>query len=519
MGTLHETLDHAFRGTCKAVFGREIGGIEEWGGWLSEYAKKPAERKSYLSGRSVHPASRNYPREARFIHFDEIDFNKKFEPLNINEIKDVDSIVDALGERACYSGSVVLGNSKEVEDSANVTDSFFVYDCNAIWKCKYAAHSSYCKDGAYLFGTHDTAACEHILRCINVGGPKGLKRGFESLLISNSTDMYYSFYMQGCTDCMFSFFQKGKRHAIGNLELEKEKYAAIKRKLIDEVVGELLSKKKTLRFIDLFKKEREEPAEGGWGFDRAEMDRAFNDTTRVVLGRELGDVDAFGKWLTDGLDFYDLTFVKSAVSGKPVPVIKEYWGFTSEIRQISLEELEAAAKTGIPVSEGTSIRELREKLSRVIGYCTIFEENCEKTDCPVICVNTWNARKCIMPVLSKNVAYCFWPRESENIFGSSVVFNSSFVIRSMHCSNITRAFEVDSSSDSADIYFSHNVENARDCMFCFNAKNLAHAIGNAQLQPENFRKIKSSLLEQVASELERKKSLKWSIYNIGERRK
>ena len=74
---------------------------------------------------------------------------------------------------------------------------------------------------------------------------------------------------------------------------------------------------------------------------------------------------------------------------------------------------------------------------------------------------------------------------------------------------------MDCSNKCSDSYFLHNCENVNDAMFCFNVKNLRNAIGNSQLPPDKFQKTKSSLVEQMFSELEKKKSLKWNIYNIG----
>ncbi|MFH1448114.1 MAG: hypothetical protein ABIG39_04585 [Candidatus Micrarchaeota archaeon] len=518
--SLAQVLDQNFRATCKIVLGKEIGSMDEWGDWLSEYAKKPIVRKSSLSGkRIIHVASNNYPENGKFLHFDEIDFNKKFEPLNINEIKDMDSIVEALQERIIYTGSVVLGNSKQVEDSTNVTDSFYIYKSNSIWKCKYMAYSSYSKGCSYLFGTHDTASSEYLLRGICIGGPRGNRRCFESSLVTDSSDIYYSLYMEGCSECMFSFFQKGKRNLIGNLPLPKGKYLSVKRKLLEEVTGELIGKGSTLGFVDLFEKSDEEVSDEGFGaFDGEEIDKAFNNTAKVLLGRDLGNVDGYADWFANKLDFYDLKFVKSAISGEPVPSTKEYFGFTEGIKHITLGEIQAASKRGIPINEKTDLHQLKDKLKEHTGYCPVFNQNCKKVDCPVLCVNTWNARKCTMPVLSKNVAYCFWPRESENVFGSSIMFNSSFVIKGIRSSGITRAFEVESCSNSSDIYFSHNVENGRNCMFCFNVKNLFRGIGNAEYPVGTYSKIKHSLLEQVASELQSKKFIRWNIYGIGKAR-
>jgi hypothetical protein len=55
----------------------------------------------------------------------------------------------------------------------------------------------------------------------------------------------------------------------------------------------------------------------------------------------------------------------------------------------------------------------------------------------------------------------------------------------------------------------------QDVFFCFNVKNQRCSIGNSPLEPEKYRAVKKSLLEQLSAELERKKDLKLDIYNIG----
>ena len=74
---------------------------------------------------------------------------------------------------------------------------------------------------------------------------------------------------------------------------------------------------------------------------------------------------------------------------------------------------------------------------------------------------------------------------------------------------------MESCSNSSDLYFSHNCEALQDAMFCFNSKNLKHAIGNSPLPPDRYKSLKSALISQIADELEKTKSLRWDIYNIG----
>ncbi len=146
-----EKLDNEFRKASRALFGGEVGSLAGLQDYLSGYLQKPSEFSSCVSGRKVHASGRHYPKGARFVSFDEIEWGRKFEPLKINEIKDMDSAVRALGERFAYSGNVVLGKSRGISESTNVTDSFFVHDCNYMTNCEYAAFSSFSRNCSSTF--------------------------------------------------------------------------------------------------------------------------------------------------------------------------------------------------------------------------------------------------------------------------------------------------------------------------------------------------------------------------------
>jgi hypothetical protein len=78
-----------------------------------------------------------------------------------------------------------------------------------------------------------------------------------------------------------------------------------------------------------------------------------------------------------------------------------------------------------------------------------------------------------------------------------------------------RCFEVNDSNSCTDCYFCHNCEDLKNCMFCFNTKAKRYAIGNVEVGREAYMKIRKLLQEQVADELEKTKSLRHDIYNIG----
>ena len=54
-----------------------------------------------------------------------------------------------------------------------------------------------------------------------------------------------------------------------------------------------------------------------------------------------------------------------------------------------------------------------------------------------------------------------------------------------------------------------------NAILCFNAKNLRYAVGNVEVGPDEFARIKKMLLGHVANELKTKKMLDSDIYNVG----
>ncbi|MEI6577303.1 MAG: hypothetical protein WCO63_14090, partial [Bacteroidota bacterium] len=68
----------------------------------------------------------------------------------------------------------------------------------------------------------------------------------------------------------------------------------------------------------------------------------------------------------------------------------------------------------------------------------------------------------------------------------SALLSSEFNIRCFNSVKLSRCLEADFCRDCSGIYFSHNCENVHDSMFCFNVKNLRHAIGNVEVGREKF---------------------------------
>jgi hypothetical protein len=518
----YETLNKAWKSTCRVLLGDELGELKDNEAWLSEFIEPRGTRKSAISGKDTYPSVDDYCNGAKFISFDEIDFGRKFEPLNINEIKDIDSALGAIKERMYYAGNIMLGKSRLVEGSSNVTDSIGIYRSYFADGCEYAAHCINTKASKYIFGINGSAFMDYAIRSI-MSGPR-CQRIFESYWVLDASDIYYSSNLEGCSDCLFCFNLRGRRNAIGNLQLPKDKYLQLKKKLVADMLEHAKSRKTSFMGllaglgrekvgIDIERKEKEP-------FDIAPVQEAFETTYKIMLGRKPGNIDSYGKWLEKRRIPEVVEITDTASNGGPMQ-FGMVPGTEKLPRHRIISEYEAAALAENPIAlnereaEGLSLDNPAplSKLAFSIVMSSLGKNrNLGKA------IGNMNASDCYAGlgyVETKYCGFCFWPRESSYIFGSCMAFNSSFCIKSYYSKRITRAFEVDSCTDCADIYYAHNCENVHDSMFCFNVKNLRNAIGNGVLPLEKYKAVKKSLVGQIANELEKKKDLKWDIYNIG----
>ncbi|MCX6771671.1 MAG: hypothetical protein NTX79_06460 [Candidatus Micrarchaeota archaeon] len=230
-------LNSAWKSTCRLVLGEEIGELEEFREYLLTRHFPISERKSALSGKRVVMGSDRYPKGAKVISQDEIDYAKKYPALGINEIKDIDSIIEAFHERFLYCGNKVFGVSRFFSGVDNCTDSFFVEESHDVVGSKYVAYSSFVRIGSeHVFGSGVLIRGAHLIKIL---GSADLSRSFDCSMCTASSDMLFSVYSHGCSNCLFCFNQRNKKYAIGNLELPRERYFEIRKKIVSEVAEHL----------------------------------------------------------------------------------------------------------------------------------------------------------------------------------------------------------------------------------------------------------------------------------------
>ncbi len=527
-------VNDAWKSTCRTLLGAELGELGEFADYLRRYIDPIHQRPSSLSGKMVTLSDEELAPKARIIGFEEMDNYRNHTSqmaLDINQIKDIDSIASALKEKFYYTGNVVLGNSAQIEDSHRCTNTFHVRESHEVADGQFIAFSTMTRYCDYVFGASIMGESSYLIKVLY--SYKAM-RCMECTHALRSSDCYFGANLEDCTDCMFSFNLRAKRNAIGNLTLEKSEYLPLKAKLCREIADELRAKKNMCGIIEMLSglsKPAKPPAPlrpSGKKSEASqfrtqqppskEVEEAFEETTKVVLGRKLAGLQGYESWLLSNTRVP--ISCKSAISSKPLHTLPTL--FDRQLMEagkfVSREEALTLGENHIDKSQAEALSlQNADGLLNGILYSTpeVMLGQSEDVQESVV----WNtARHCYggsVYYFSKCCAYCFWPRNSEYAFGSTLLFSSKFCLDCHHSSDLTRCFECSDCNSGSDLYFCHNVENCTECMFCFNVKAKRYAIGNVEYPKEEYMKAKKLLLSEIASKLEKNKKLEYSIYTLG----
>jgi len=508
----YKYADRHFRETCKVVLGGEVGELKEYEKWLLELKEPRGSAKSSVSGKELVLACPDYPAGARFISMEEAP-QAKAQPLSINEIKDIDSLLGAISGRFAYSGNLVFGNSQFVGESSDVSDSFYVYKSARISGCKSVACSTVFKDSNYLFGCNVGSKDEFCMRCHQCTFDT---RCFEAFLTMNSSDCYYTLDCVGCHGAMFSFGQRNAMNTIGNLALPKDKYLALRSALLEQMRERLVADKRLPSLADVITMASREKAllpkeakQAARKYERkespAQVQKAWDDTCGIVLGKQLGPLSSSKEWLLR--HNLRVRMVQSALGSGELPAASyENLRALPEGRYVNIDEAQPLARMlalTLKEAEALTLANAGKSLAH-IAYFT-----------PQLHVGTiLNAYRCPITLWSsdceevhgcvfvKKSAYSTFPRDSDHVFGCAYSFGSSFGINCYNSFAIQRCFEVDSARGCTGCYYCHNIENVHDSIFCSNAKNLRYAVGNVEVGKEEFQRIKAMVLSRVLSDAE-----------------
>lgn len=512
--TAQKSAAEAFKSCSRVLFGQEIGELEGVAPYLSEMMSPYRIEKSCISGKPVLLSHPYYPKGGEFVSQEEVSL-LKFPPLSINEIKDIDSLLAAVKERQIYCGNKRFGtchNSDLIDNCIDCSDLYFGHN---VVEVKKSAYVSYFREAEHMFGVWGFPESSFCMRCC-----EGIRatRCFESYYASNVSDMYYAFNCVGCSDCMFAFNLKGKHNAIGNLELSKERFSSLKKKLLAEIAGELKSKKRIFSIIDVVQMhgaETETPVSEQPVLPKVEA--AFRSASRLVLGEELKNVRSYENWLLQRA--LRVKKVKGAIGTgvnkiESIPIIERI----PASRIISAQEAKQAGEKKIPLPEGElpTLSEVKARVSNIAYFCDEFS-NGIKENCPQVPIayTGSNCQKVADVTDSKLSGFASAVVKSEHVFGGGVrMLRSQFCLNCYDSVKLSGCLEVDCSYSTRNSYLCHNCENVQDSILCFNAKNMQYAIGNTVVGKEQFLRIKKMLLEKIAKDLKDKGEIELSVFSL-----
>ena len=512
-------IQQAFDTTAKILFGEEIGRLQDFAPYLKEAMLPYQMKKSSVSGKNVMVSSPYYLPEATFVSQDEISL-LKFPPLNVNEIKDIDSLFSAVSERTIYCGNKLFGRNQDVVEVDNCIDCTNVLHSHNVFNVKHGAYLSGTREGEHIFGVTGYPGAQFSIRTVE---GVGAKRCFETFYGTNLADTYYALNCIGCQDCIFAFNLRSRRHCIGNLELPKDRYQKLKAKLTCEMGDELRAKKRLFSLADIAfaGRRKEDIPEEKVAYDGPvprKVEEAFQSTTQLVIGKRRKAIKDYAVWLS--LRALKVKKVKGAF-GSPTYKIDEF-PITGQIpadRLVTLEEgIDYSLKNTIRLKQGEepSLEELLSRVAKVAYFSVEFVDgqNEDCVDTPSIFTGS-NVYKVWDVTKGKNSAYSTGVVESEHIFGGYFrILKCQFCINCYDSTSIKGCFEVDQSYSTRDSYLCHNVENCENCILCFNVKSMRYAVGNTEVGKEEFMRIKKMLLERINSELDRGRNVPFSVFSL-----
>lgn len=525
--SLAAALDADFCSVCRLLFGREVGPLEAFHPYLSEMMYPCQVRKSSLSGQDVLMGGPHYSDAARYAAQSELGA-VKFKALNINQIKDIDSLFSAAAENALYCGNKLMGRNMGVEEVDNGIDCVNVMHAHNPYITKYAAFCSIGKESEHLYGVsgfYKSSSCIRCQYCIGnpAGSGCGAVRCFETYGAYDVSDSYYTFNCGGCTHCMFGFNLRSKQYVIGNLQLSKERYVSIRSKLLSEMAERLEKDRRLFSIMEL----------GGVGESSssaeplpslpipASVETAFSQAMNIVAGKPRHGLERFSPWLMERA----LPRKRVAGSGGEAAMWVDL-PVSSRAPLARLASLKTAMMEGGPamrLSDGEfpSLDEIRRRASAVALYT--FEQQEGRTDevvdTPKV-VHSTNAARLFLALHSTLSACSSVVTESTHIFGGYLrILNCQFCVNGYNLTRCSGCFESDSLYSCSDCYFCHNCENVEHGLFCFNVSGIRYAVCNMPVSREEFARVKKLLLDYVNGELDRAGRLEESIFNIWKKRK
>ncbi len=248
-----------------------------------------------------------------------------------------------------------------------------------------------------------------------------------------------------------------------------------------------------------------------------EIETAFQQTTALVLGTPLTNLPSYHAWLRQGQPA-EVKEKPSALSGLPVYVASLDFFDKMGPRVITLEE---------SLGHGQSMLELEQVRSLSLANATSTLSPISLTTPEIVYDKNIGTQEsaCYGPTqyclgvsftwFSKEIAYSFWARTSERLFGCANVVDCRMSIRCFSSAKLVRCFEMSDCNNCSDSLFCSNCEDVENGLFCFNVKAKRYAVCNVEVGKEEFMRIKKMVQQWALDSLSTERRLPLSIQGLG----
>ena len=513
---VYDKVNAAWKQSSRILLGDEIGDLKEYEKWLSFFHEKHRSEKSMISGKNVVLAFDHYKSKTKYITMNELLTGKwKPEPLNINQLKDIDSILEGIKENFAYVGNIITGKSQDVANSTHIYNSMYVYNSRHIYDSKYIAYSERTNLAQYLFGVVWGGADISFTTFAYACGTK-LKRAFNIIFTETNSDVYFTAGVYNSSEVMFSFGQWGQQFVIGNHKLPKDKYLSIKHKLLEDIRADLEKNKKIPHILEMIEDKKlsleipeEEYADLNKEYAnedniRKHLSKEFQIIPKIVLGKNF-EFENIRKGLIDR-HVPQINKTTSMITGNKIDVPAPLVPVKHRVVEYELlKSVSSRSKSEKPELDWSNIKEELNKYfvfgsDNRVGKLVNIVDSVQRIDSQNVIGST-------AAVWSKYVYDSWWPAQCEYVAGSSMLFFSKFVINGYSSEKITRGFEVDSSTDLSDAYYVHDCHGSKEIMFSAHVWGKQFVIGNAELPKDKYLEIKKGIMEDLRQRIENKKDV------------
>lgn len=237
-------INKAFQTVCYLLFGKQINNVQEYQEWLEK--DLPAgikeietvdRKKAYLADVEFFTKMQNNLVDlGRSLELGEKQIQK--EQVDELNIQNASRLLSDINTTTC---EIIYGRNLGTERCVCYGPTQNCYQTAFCWFSKNIGYSFMPRTSENCFGCSNIIDCYFCIKCYNSAK---LNRCFEVSDSNSCIDCYFCHNCENLTDSMFCFNTKSKQYAIGNIEVGKERYLEIKKKILDSIVTELEKTKK-----------------------------------------------------------------------------------------------------------------------------------------------------------------------------------------------------------------------------------------------------------------------------------